>query len=529
VIAPETLIAGRYRLLRRLAAGGMGTVWLAQDERLDRSVAMKMLHPQPGLSAGEAELVSKRALREARLTARLHHPNAVPLYDVIEQDGQPCLIMQYLPSRSLQAILERSGRLAPPEVVKIGAQLASALAAAHQAGITHRDVKPGNVLITEDGTAKLTDFGISHALGDASLTSTGMVTGTPAYLAPEVARGADSGYASDVYSLGATLYAAIEGNPPFGSGENPMATLHKVASGRPNPPTRSGPLTPLLARMLAAEPAARPAMPEIARTLRAMQDDIAAAATAPAEAVRSPIPPLQQPVDVGSTAVLAGAAMDPTTPVARAVTGPAEPPPTDGRPRGVLIAALTALLAIGALVLAVVLLNHHGGNGTVSSKNSSPAGPTNSSAPRTTSRPVSSSAPSTSSAAHTTASSTSNGPPDSSAASGPGNGTPTAAQLAQAITDYYALLPDDTDRGWTLLTSRFRREHSLNKQAYESYWATVSQVSASDAAGSAPSTAQATINYTFKDGRIAHELTRFTLVDDHGVLKIDTQTVLNSG
>ena len=302
--APGTLIAGRYRLLRRLAAGGMGTVWLAQDERLERPVAMKMLHPQPGLSAGEAELVSKRALREGRLTARLHHPNAVPVYDVIEHDGQPCLIMQYLPSHSLQAILEQSGALVPAEVARIGAQLASALAAAHEAGIVHRDVKPGNVLIAEDGTAKLTDFGVSHALGDASLTSTGMVTGTPAYLAPEVARGTDSGFASDVYSLGATLYAATEGAPPFGSGENPMATLHKVASGRPNPPTRSGPLTPLLIRMLAAEPADRPAILEVARTLKAMQADIAAAATAATGVARAGAPAPEHPRDVGPTAVL---------------------------------------------------------------------------------------------------------------------------------------------------------------------------------------------------------------------------------
>ena len=522
--APETLIAGRYRLLRRLAAGGMGTVWLAQDERLERPVAMKMLHPQPGLNAGEAELASKRALREARLTARLHHPNAVPVYDVIEQDGQPCLIMQYLPSRSLQAILEQSGRLVPAEVARIGAQLASALAAAHQAGIVHRDVKPANVLIAEDGTAKLTDFGVSHALGDASLTSTGMVTGTPAYLAPEVARGTDSGFASDVYSLGATLYTATEGNPPFGTGENPMATLHKVASGQPNPPTRSGPLAPLLTRMLATEPAARPAMIEVARTLQAMHADIAAAATAATGAVRRPIPAPERLGDIGSTAVLANVPLEPTTPIARPATGPAGPPPSDGRSRGVLIAALTALLVIAALVLALVLLNHHGGNGTNSAGRTSSAG---SSAPRT-SRPATSSAPRTSAATSPPASSPASSPSTSSTANGPGNGTPTAAQLAQAIVDYYALLPDDTNRGWSLLTTRFRRDHSLNKQDYQSYWATVSQVSATDATGSAPNTAQATINYTFKDGRIAHELTRFELVDDHGVLKIDASTVLST-
>ena len=160
-------------------------------------------------------------------------------------------------------LARRAGRLDVAEIARIGSEVASALAVAHDAGIVHRDVKPGNILVDDHGSAKITDFGISHALGDVTLTSTGMVTGTPAYLAPEVARGEPTGYPADVFSLGATLYTAIEGAPPVGTSENPIAVLHQVASGKLNPPSRSNPLGPVLERMLALDPAARPSMGEV--------------------------------------------------------------------------------------------------------------------------------------------------------------------------------------------------------------------------------------------------------------------------
>ena len=184
------LLAGRYRLQHRIGSGGMGHVWLAWDERLSRAVAIKQLRALAELPEAEADVAHQRAMREARITARLEHPNAVPVFDVVDHEGQPCLVMQYVPSRSLQEILRAEGTLAPLRVARVGTEVAAALAAAHAAEIVHRDVKPGNILITDDGTALITDFGISRAFGDTSLTSTGMLTGTPAYLAPEVARGA---------------------------------------------------------------------------------------------------------------------------------------------------------------------------------------------------------------------------------------------------------------------------------------------------------------------------------------------------
>ncbi len=263
---PQALIAGRYRLVHLVGSGGMGEVWEAWDERLERRVALKQLHHQSGLSGSDAELANLRAMREARITARLHHPHAVPVFDVVEHEGQACLIMQFIPSMTLSAVLAEGGPLEPDEAAQVGAQIAGALATAHALGIVHRDVKPGNILIAEDGAALISDFGISRALGDATLTTSGMVHGTPAFLAPEVARGEASDFASDVFSLGATLYAALEGTPPFGNNENSIALLHRVAAGQIEPPQRTGALTPVIVQMLSPEPESRPPMHAVAHT-----------------------------------------------------------------------------------------------------------------------------------------------------------------------------------------------------------------------------------------------------------------------
>ncbi|MBC6448268.1 serine/threonine-protein kinase [Actinokineospora xionganensis] len=267
VIEEGQLVANRYRLLETIGSGAMGVVWRAKDERLGRVIAIKHLHVRPGLSAAQTDEARRRAMREARIAARLQHRNAIAMLDVAEHDGDPCLVMEYLESQSLSAVLAERGTLPPGQVASIGHQVAAALAAAHAAGIVHRDVKPGNILLADEGTVKITDFGISRALGDGTITETGMLAGTPAYLAPEIARGKDPGHASDVFSLGATLYHATEGTPPFGLNPNPLALLHAVASGRIDRPQNAGPLTHTLMSLLRTEPEDRPTMAEAATTL----------------------------------------------------------------------------------------------------------------------------------------------------------------------------------------------------------------------------------------------------------------------
>ncbi len=546
----DALIAGRYRLVKQLGSGGMGVVWEAWDERLRRPVALKELHPQLGLSEAQAELANSRAMREARITARLHHPHAVPVFDVVEQDGQPCLIMQFLPSQSLHSLLGERGRLTPTEVSRIGAQVASALAAAHRVGIVHRDVKPGNVLIAEDGSAKISDFGISHALGDVTLTSTGMVTGTPAYLAPEVARGAESTFASDVFSLAATLYAAVEGAPPFGTHENPMALLHLVASGAVDPPTRGGALTPVLMRMLATEPEDRPSMDQVARELQTL--DAAPSATVedelPVAAAAAPTQAMQSPVDLAEPTATA------LPPVGEPRTGP--PPPRSGGPdddaarrrsRVGLALAGAAVLLVLAVVLGFQLLGRRDDPG-------SPAQPgtarSSSSTVATSSAP--SSAPPSTASSSAASSSAAPPPPTTTTASQPASpapppstpsalpattstapptttsGPPTGAQLAQAVSDYYGLLPGNTEAGWSRLTPRYQSTTARNRQTYNAFWAPVQRVTVSDAAGSPPGAVQATVTYSFKDGRTVTEVTSFGLVSDGGILKIDSSNVVSS-
>ncbi|HEX8868528.1 MAG TPA: serine/threonine-protein kinase, partial [Lentzea sp.] len=266
------LIGGRYRLKEKVGQGAMGVVWQAYDEQLHRVVAAKELLALDGVDDAKIDRAKARAMREARLAARLEHPNAIRVYDVVEDDGQPWLIMEYLPSRSLAAVITEQGTLPPREVARIGCYTAAALAAAHRHGIQHRDVKPGNVLIG-DQEVKITDFGISKAIDDGTATVTGTV-GTPAFFSPEVARGEDAGLASDVFSLGATLYNAVEGGPPFGTADNHIAMLHRVASGSIMPPANAGPLlSPVLFRLLATDPERRPSMQEAVHLLAAVVND----------------------------------------------------------------------------------------------------------------------------------------------------------------------------------------------------------------------------------------------------------------
>ena len=360
---PQTLIGGRYRLVRRVGSGGMGIVWEASDERLERRVALKQLHRPLEASPAEAEVANKRAMREARTAARLHHPHAVSVFDVVEQDGQLWLVMPFIASITLAAVLHEGGPLQPDEAAKVGAQVASALTAAHAAGIVHRDVKPGNILIAEDGTALISDFGIAYGLGDATLTSSGMIHGTPAYLAPEIARGDGANFSSDVFSLGSTLYSAMEGKPPFGSDDNTMALLHRVASGQFPAPQHCGPLTPLIMDMLSADPSRRPSMRAVADALAGVRPSTAS-------------PPSAEVPDSSTEEASTTSVPDslPAPALESSVHRPTEP----RRNRG-LAAVLAIVLLGGGILLAALLVNDRNpANPTAGTGESTSAPPTNS-------------------------------------------------------------------------------------------------------------------------------------------------------
>lgn len=352
-----TLIAGRYRLERKVGSGAMGVVWQSVDERLGRTVAVKQLLLQPGLDPTERDEAVERTLREGRIAARLHHPNAISVFDVVDNDGIPCLVMEYLPSRSLDDVMRERGSIAPEDVATIGGQVASALAAAHDVGIVHRDIKPGNVLLGHGGQVKITDFGISRATDDITVTKTGLIAGTPAYLAPEVAVGREPESASDVFSLGSTLYAAVEGVPPFGLSDNTLSLLHVVARGQVNAPQQAGPLTEVLQALLRADPTARPSARETARMLRTV-----------AQGQQPEVPPDPS----GSTAVLGGAvpsgtkAMTSTMPQtqtgAEPVTEQEQTGPPGRRSRRGLWLTLLALLVIAGIVLGLWAAGAFGGN-----------------------------------------------------------------------------------------------------------------------------------------------------------------------
>lgn len=257
-----SLVAGsvvfdRYRLVERIGLGGSGEVWRAADLLLDQPVVLKRVW-LAGVGH-RAELNRKRALREARIAARLrHHRHVVTTYDVRIDDDDMWLVQEYLPARSLAQLLRELGPLHPGRASRIGIQLADALAAAHELGIEHRDVTPDNVLITDDGAARLTDFGISHLAGEPHLTRPGVISGTFACLAPETARTGVCYPSSDVFSLGCTLYAAIEGQPPWDLAGNTLEQLRVIGTGSIRPPTAAGAFTPFLLRLLELNPAARP-------------------------------------------------------------------------------------------------------------------------------------------------------------------------------------------------------------------------------------------------------------------------------
>ncbi|WP_447007699.1 serine/threonine-protein kinase [Saccharothrix isguenensis] len=471
------LVAGRYRLRGRVGAGAMGVVWQAVDERLGRVVALKQLVVPEGADPVEA---AGRAAREGRIAARLQHPNAVTVHDVVEEDGRPVLVMEYLPARTLADEVAERGALPAERVMRVGAQIAGALAAAHAAGIVHRDVKPGNILLTDDGTAKITDFGISRAIGDVTVTKTGLLAGTPAFLAPEVARGSEPGPAADVFSLGATLYAAVEGRPPFGDSDNAIALLHTVASGHYAPPTQAGPLTDVLVELLRNDPSTRPTMTQAADLLRAVRPAPTRLDLHPAGTLTVPPPAPQAGPASGPPFSAAPFSPGPSghAPASGAPLGP-RPGQTSGR-RGVI--ALVAV-AVAALVVFGVVLATRGSDtagGTTPTTTVTPAVPT----------------------------------------------TVAPERLEQVVAEYYGLLPENPAGAWELLGPQLQAQ---GEQQYEKSWSDVKDLTiSSPPAAAGPDAVTVGIDFTGAEGKRFRESHRLVLVVRDGTPLIDSDEVVSS-
>jgi len=246
----------------------MGTVWSAFDEVLRRAVAVKELRLPPGLPERDAAAMRERMLREARALGGLSHPNVITLYDVVDADGEPMVVLEMLPSSNLAILIMQNGVLTTEQTAVVGFATAAALRAAHRAGITHRDVKPANVLVGDDGRVKLTDFGIARNAADAPMTTAGLVLGSPAYIAPEVAAGHPVTPAADLWGLGATLFAAIEGRPPYDVRGDPVATITEVVDGEVPRPSHEGPVTEVVAALMVKDPDRRIPLDEVRRRLR---------------------------------------------------------------------------------------------------------------------------------------------------------------------------------------------------------------------------------------------------------------------
>ncbi|MFG1808857.1 serine/threonine-protein kinase [Streptomyces sp. NPDC049040] len=297
------LVAGRYRLMERIGRGGMGTVWRAEDELLDRQVAVKKLHPpQPHMAEEEVATLFERTRREARAAARISHPNVIVVHDVVDDAGLPSIVMEYVPSVTLGELLKERGALPPAEAARIGRGMIAALRAAHRAGVLHRDVKPGNVLLGDAGRIVLTDFGIAQASGTSTLTRTGELIGSIDFLSPERIRGAMPGPEADLWALGATLYQAVEGKSPF---RRPTAieTAYAIAEEPVVPAPNAGALTRVIAGLLAKEPAERLSAEEAEGMLRipAGEQDTALVETGFTRQLPATDPPASQAAHPGGT------------------------------------------------------------------------------------------------------------------------------------------------------------------------------------------------------------------------------------
>ncbi len=496
---PPDLIAGRYRVVREVGRGGMGMVWLCRDERLGREVAVKQVGGLPG----ESSMHFARALREARHSAALHHPHVVAIFDAIEDGNVVWLVMEYVPSRTLSQIIRSDGALSPERAAGIGAQVADGLAAAHARGTVHRDVKPSNILVGEGDLAKISDVGIARAVDEEQLTRSGLVTGTPSYFSPEQARGEEPTPASDVWALGATLYAAVEGRPLYPEQPNAIAMLRVIAEADPPPPEQAGPLAPALSRMLDPDPAERWSMAEVAEELRGVQ--------APG------IPVAEEPTRVMDAAPPAAAVPVPA-PLPPPPAPPAReepPPPEDTAPRPVPAAAPPSRDNRAALVAVLVLLlvaAAVGGWYLTRDPSSSTAEPgteqtPDDEKPTRTRDPSPSATESGQPSGEQTQSTPETTEEPEAEDESPDTG---ASDPAAFVAEYYSLLPEDTETSWAMLAPALQDE--VGRGSFEGFWASVLDLSVDEVTEDSGGVVLATITYTTSRGE--EQETRKLIVDE---------------
>jgi serine/threonine protein kinase len=412
------VIAGRYSVEREVGRGGTGAVWLGRDEVLGRQVALKRIGLLPG--ADSTDLA--RAEREARLAARLNHPHVVAVFNVVFEADAQWLVMEYVDGTDLAQLVRDEGPLSPDEAGRLLGQAADALAEAHAEGIVHRDVKPSNILVDRRRRAKLTDFGIARIAADPALTQTGMVTGSPAYLAPEVATGERGTEAVDVWSLGATLFYVLAGRPPYDLGDHVLGGLYRIVNEEPPRLPDASWLAPVLEGTMVRDPAQRWSMAQVRDYL----------ATPGGGAVPPP-----------STSVLPdpGADRTRTSQLVPAASSKPGSPPASRRLRVGGLVALAVAVVLG-LVLFLVLSDREPPAGT--------AGPSPSS---TASQTASTRSPT----------------PSKSPTRAP---TPTARGMESFVEGYVAALSTDIDSAWNMLTPKFQRE-SGGLSAYRKFWSGV--------------------------------------------------------
>ena len=470
-------IAGRYRVEREVGRGGMGSVWLCRDERLGRDVAIKEVGPRPGETIPHLA----RAMREARSSAALNHPHVVAVYDAVEEDGHVWLVMEYIPGRTLSQIVAEEGPIAPERAAWIGAQVADGLTSAHDRGTVHRDVKPGNILVSVEDRAKISDFGIARTLGEEKLTQSGLMSGTPAYLSPELARGEDPSLASDVWALGASLYAAVEGHAPYPDDPNLIAVLNTIATQHPTPPAQAGVLEEPIGKMMDPDPTARWTMRECAHVLRRIGGPPGPEGTRQQAAVASLV-----------------ASSEPT-PVPSPMPEPAqstpEPPPARSRPHrrvGRVLLLLGGLAALIAVVATGILLLDLGGDDNPGAEPSESAGQTPDRQDTDPTRTPDATTP----------------PPQDPTTSASDPSPANAGAATGFVADYYSVVPEDTNTGWSLLTPEFQAE--IGRDSNNGFWATIDSVTVDDVESAGRNQVLTTLTFA-SDGSTEQEVHRISL------------------